>query len=116
MTPNQATRCVTVIRRDRGLYEFYSRATRLYDPLCPSVGRSERVSFFQRLPVVFALLLLPNCLNSLFYHCPCPSARDFGSRVYGLVLERARIAYMCFFKEAIDMYTDGRTDPMIEMR
>ena len=22
----------------------------------------------------------------LFYYCPCPSARDLGSRVYGLVL------------------------------
>ena len=51
-----------------------------------SIGPSIRVSFFRRLRAVFALLLLPNCLNSLFYHCPCPPARDFGSRVYGLVV------------------------------
>ena len=54
-----------------------------------SVGRSvgrRAVSFFRHLRAVFALLLLPDRLNNLFYHCPCPLVRDFGSRVYGLVL------------------------------
>ena len=54
----------------------------------PLVRRSVRVSFFRRLRAFFALLLLPNCSNSLFYHCPCPPARDFGSRVYGLVTSK----------------------------
>ncbi len=34
---------------------------------------------FQRLRVVFALLLLPKCMASLFYHCPWPPARELGS-------------------------------------
>ena len=57
------------------------------------VGRLVSVKFFRRLQAVFALLLLPNCLNNLFYHCPCPPARDFGSRVYGLVRIQQHIEY-----------------------
>jgi len=34
---------------------------------------------------VLGLLLLPNCLVGLHHHCPCPPARDLGSRVSGLV-------------------------------
>ena len=30
---------------------------------------------------VSAQPLLPKCLVNLFYHCPCPPARDFGNRV-----------------------------------
>ena len=61
------------------------------------VGRSVPVSFFQHLWAVFALLLLPNHLNNLFYNCPCPPARDFGSRVYGLVLSSMILFFTSVF-------------------
>ena len=54
--------------------------------VCRLVGWSISISFFWHLWAVFALLLLPNHLNNLFYNCPCPPAHDFGSSVYGLVL------------------------------
>ena len=66
-------------------FAFLVACTRLYNPLCPSVGRSVTLCFFRRLWAVFTLLLLPNCLVGLFHHCPCQPARDLGSRVYGLV-------------------------------
>ena len=51
-----------------------------YATLWPAMSvRRSALAFF------VLLLLLPNCLKSLFYHCPCPPARNFGSRVYGLV-------------------------------
>ena len=37
------------------------------------------------LRAVLGLPLLPNCLVGQFHHCPYPPARDWGSRVYGLV-------------------------------
>ena len=40
---------------------------------------------FQRLQAVVALLLLPKCLVSHFYHYPCQAARDSGSCVSVLV-------------------------------
>ena len=55
--------------------------TRLYNPLRPSVRRSSFSTFLTS----FALPVLPKCLDSLFYQCPCPTARDFGSPVYGLI-------------------------------
>ena len=36
--------------------------------------------------MVFALLLLPKCLDSLCHNCPCSPARDLGSLVSGLAL------------------------------
>ena len=73
---------------------FLVACTRLYNPLCPSVGPSVCPSvgntlLFWCLRAFFILLLLPKCLVSLFYHCPCPPARNFGSRVSGLVLQRS---------------------------
>ena len=53
--------------------------------VCRSVGPSALV-FFGVYGRFFALLLLPNCLRNLFYHCSCPPARNSCSRVYGLVL------------------------------
>ena len=47
-----------------------------------SVGRSVRLSFFRRYGVTAPAQLL----ESLFYHCPCPPARDLSSRVSGLVI------------------------------
>ena len=46
---------------------------------------------FSALWAVFALLLQPKCLGKPFYHCPCPPARDFGSRVSGLAKQRSWI-------------------------
>ena len=34
---------------------------------------------------------MPNCLAGLFHHCPCPPARDLGSRVSGLVFSRRHV-------------------------
>ena len=33
--------------------------------------------------------VLPKCLIKIFHHCPCPSARDFGSRVCSSVHPQA---------------------------
>ena len=53
---------------------FHSLATRLYNSSC----RSVRLSVGPSVSVSF--------LGTLFYHSPCPPARDFGSRVSGRVL------------------------------
>ena len=55
--------------------------------VCPSVGPSVGPSitlYFFGVNGVFALLLLPKCSTDLKYG-PCPPARDWGSRVSGLV-------------------------------
>ena len=62
---------------------LFSRWTRLYNPLCPSVGWSH-FTFFNDF-ISLTSLLLPNWSGDLKYG-PCPPARDFGSRVSGLVL------------------------------
>ena len=62
--------------------------TRLYTSLCPSVGRlvrwlvSHTFLFFYF--YFWTSLLLPKW-SSDFKYGPCPPARDFGSRVSGLV-------------------------------
>ena len=70
---------------------FLVACTQLYNPLCPSVGRSVghvqvTPTFFWHLQVVWGLLLLPNHLIVKFHHSPCPPARDQGSWVSGLVI------------------------------
>ena len=67
-------------------YVFLVACRRLINLLCRSLpGRSVRNTLlFWRFWASFALLLLPKCLVSLFYHCPCPPARDFGSHVSGI--------------------------------
>ena len=57
--------------------------TRLYNPLCPLVGRSVvwSVTFY----FFMTSLLLPKWFSDLKYG-PYPPARNFGSRVSGLVL------------------------------
>ena len=42
--------------------------------ICQSVGPS--VNLFLRLWVVIALLLMPKCMDSLFYNGPCPPAHN----------------------------------------
>ena len=68
---------------------FFSRVLRDFTPrfVGPSVGPSVRPSHFtfSALMGVLALLLLPKCSTDLNYG-PCPPARDWGSRVSGLVL------------------------------
>ena len=57
---------------------------RLYTPLCRSVGPSVRPSHF----FLFFYLnfwLHCSCPNDLMNYSPCPRARDWGSRVSGLV-------------------------------
>ena len=63
---------------------FLVACTRLYNPLCPSVGHNLH---FRRLWAVFGLQRLPNCLAGLFHRCPCPPARDLGSCVSSLVFQ-----------------------------
>lgn len=65
--------------------------TRVYTPLCPSIGWlvGQSIIFFSsNLQVVFALAYCycPNTWLAFFisYHCPCPSVRDLGSCVSGL--------------------------------
>ena len=65
--------------------------TRLYNPPCRSVRRSVTLCFLSVFLAFFALPLLPRCLVSHFYQCPCPSGRDFGSRVSGLVFSTRSI-------------------------
>ena len=76
---------------------LFSRVLRDSTPrfVSPSVGSSVRRSVgpshftFSALMGVLALLLLPKCSIDLNYG-PCPPARDWGSRVSGLVLFRVR--------------------------
>ena len=67
--------------------KFLVACTRLYTPLCPSVGRSVgwlvTLYFFYDF-IFLTSLLLPKWSGDLKYG-PCPPARDFGSRVSGLV-------------------------------
>ena len=76
---------------------FEPRATRLYAPLCRSVGPSVRRSVgpshftFSRFLRFSALLLLPKSSGDLNYG-PCPRARDWGSRVSGLVKSTHHLA------------------------
>ena len=66
------------------IYLFLVACTRLYNPLCPSVSRS--VTFYFFLWFYFLTSLpLPKWSSDLKYG-PCPPARDFGSRVSGLVI------------------------------
>ena len=64
---------------------FLVACTRLYTPLCPSVGRLVGRSVgwsvgplftFSAFLSVLSSLLLPKCPSDLLYHCPCPPARD----------------------------------------
>ena len=61
---------------------FLVACTRLYNPLCPSVGWSHFTFFYDFISLTS--LLLPKWSSDLKYG-PCPPARDFGSRVSGLV-------------------------------
>ena len=61
-------------------YDIFSRVHATFQPAV-SVGRSVTLCFFSAFIAFFALPLLPKCFVSLFYHCPSPPARDFGSRV-----------------------------------
>ena len=71
---------------------FQSRATRLYSPLCrfvrPTICWSVCHSF-SGLTGISTLLLLPKYSTDLKYN-PCPPARNWGSRVYGLVLSTCK--------------------------
>ena len=75
-------------------YDFLVACTRLYNPLCPSVGqlvgRSVDRSHFTFFYYFISLtsLLLPKGSGDLKYG-PCPPTRDFGSRVSGLVFVQA---------------------------
>ena len=60
--------------------------TRLYNPLCPSVRRSVTLYFFYDF-ISLTSLPLPTWSGDLKYG-PCPLARDFGSRVSGLVFSK----------------------------
>ena len=69
---------------------FLVACTRLYNPLCPSVGWSVGLSvcrshftFFYDF-ISLTSRLLPKWSSDLKYG-PCPPARDFGSRVSSLV-------------------------------
>ena len=63
---------------------FKPRATRLYTPLCLSV-RHTLLFFINFIYFIFwTSLLLPKWSGDLKYG-PCPPARDWGSRVSGLV-------------------------------
>ena len=63
---------------------FLVACTRLYNPLCPSVGWSVCLSVIFCFFGVFGRFWGYSCLAGLFHHCPCPSARNLGSRVSGL--------------------------------
>ena len=59
--------------------------------VCQSVGQSVcwSAGLLAGKTLLFNVFLqyrsCPNAWLAFFYHCPCPPARDFGSRVYGLV-------------------------------
>ena len=79
--------------------QFLVACTRLYTPLCPSVGWlvGPSVTFYFFYVFTFLTsLLLPKWSSDLKYG-PCPPARDFGSRVSGLVFWKVtfRVAF-CF--------------------
>ena len=61
---------------------FQSRAR---DSISRYVGRSVTLCFFRRL-WYFCITAPAQMFGQPFYHCPCPPARDFGSRVSDLVL------------------------------
>ena len=69
---------------------FLVACTRLYNPLCPSVGRLVGRSHFTFFYDFISLtsLLLPKWSGDLKYG-PCPPARGFGSCVSGLVYFKA---------------------------
>ena len=78
--------------------------TRLYNPLCLSVGRSVGRSVDWSVTLYFfydfislTSLLLPKWSGDL-KNGPCPPARDFGRRVSGLV----------FIRVALHLYTSCR--------
>ena len=67
---------------------FLVACTRLYNPLCPSVGRS--VGRLVRHTLLFLWfyffdLTAPSKWSGDLKYGPCPPARDFGSRVSSLV-------------------------------
>ena len=62
--------------------------TRLFNPLCLTVGRSVILCFFGVF-VCFCTTVtaqIYQCIVGLIHHCPCPSACDLGSHVSSLVL------------------------------
>ena len=69
---------------------FFSRVLATLQP-AKLVGLSVVLSFFSVFGVFGRLLHCCSCSNAWvsslleFHHCPCLPARDFGSRVYGLV-------------------------------
>ena len=52
---------------------------------------------FQRFLSFLSLLLLSKCSNDLLQHCPCPPARDWGSRVSGLVFFHPQLLPLACF-------------------
>ena len=77
-----------ISHESHSLLRFLVACTRLYDPLCPSVclsvGPSVRRSvghtlLFRRYGRFLRYCSCPNAWVSLYHHCPCPPARDFGS-------------------------------------
>ena len=64
---------------------LFSRVLRDYTPLSRSVGWSVPFSIFSVFLSLLSLPLLPICSGGLLQHCSCPPARDWGSRVSGLV-------------------------------
>ena len=88
---------------------FLVACTRLYTSLCPSVGRlvgwsvgrlvgRSHFTFFYDF-ISLTSLLLPKWSGDLKYG-PCPPARDFGSRVSGLVHQTRAFFHLllCAFK------------------
>ena len=54
---------------------------------------------------LLSLLLLPKCSSDLLQHCSCPTARDWGSHITGLVT----IDTLNFIQAVNNLYVDGRT-------
>ena len=76
-------------------YDFaLTLVTLLYNLLCPSVGRSVSLVLLHDF-ISLTSLLLPKWSIDLKYG-PCPPARDFGSRVCGLVELQAFFALRPF--------------------
>ena len=94
--------CFFVFPSSFSFFLFLVPCTTLQPTLsvCPSVGRLVcDTLLFRRLQGVLGIQLLPNCLAGLFHHCPCPPARDLGSRVSGLVFSFAHLSnysHSCF--------------------
>ena len=82
------------------MISFLVACTRLYNPLCPSVGRLVgwlvgrlvTLYFFYDF-ISLTSLLLPKWSGDLKYG-PCPPARDFGSRVSSLVPKKSHMNRM----------------------